>query len=239
MSFIGGLRRLFGGGHASTAELSGDPGPRHSARESGALPRAAMQLPRTDPAEELRGAIERFAERMEGHAAREGAQLTEVRSALEPLSRMGDALGELRRSAITLNETFAEHAESARRASESSHSLLQRAGDSLVSQADVVAGMQQQVDGLVRTFASLGEDLDRLRSSLTEIAEHSGRSATSLAELVEEQARRDRELVRELRGFRVWTSGLLVALLLMMMVVLAGGAIVLLSLPRLFDQVVA
>jgi len=222
MAIFSGLRRIFGGGHSSSGSGVREWGTIQSGEGPGTLPRVATSIPAIDPAEELRGAIERFAERMEGHAARDGALLTEVRGSLEPLSRIGDALGELRRSAITLNETFAEHAESTRRASEGSHSLLQRVGDSLVSQADVVAGMEQQVDGLVRAFSSLGEDLDRLRSSLTEIAEHSGKSAASLTSLVEEQARRDSALVQEIRSFRRWTAGLLVALVLLGTVILVA-----------------
>lgn len=226
MALFDGLRRLIGArSHASASSLDGEFGR--------GLSKVATPILAPDPAEELRATLDRLAGGMERHLAREEDSWNQVRSALMPLERIGDALGELRRTSVTLNETLAEHADGTRRASESTQSLLERVGDSLVSQADVVAGMHQQVDGLVRSFGALGEDIDRLRASLTLIAENSGRSAATLSELIHEQSRRDTELVREIRGFRTVTAALLALVLLGVAGLAVGGFLLARSLAAL------
>lgn len=238
MALFGGLRdgwrRMFGGAPHGDGEhdphgflASGRRGQDQLSTggtqvANGGLPRVAAPILAPSPAEELRMAFDRLSVQLEGHLGREAGALEELRTSLEPLGRVGESLGELRRSAITLNDTLSEHAEHARRSAEGTQSLLQRVGDSLVAQADVVGGMQQQIDGLVRTFATVGEDLDRLRASLGQIADHSSRSAGSLVELVEHQSLRDGALVDELRRFRSWTLGLLAAILV---VALGAGAL--------------
>ncbi|MFO0873298.1 MAG: hypothetical protein U0575_04930 [Phycisphaerales bacterium] len=211
---IRGIRRFFGGGGRGDGlgpdrrrQEPGHGDARSSAIDGGAALAAplAPALPAHAAADELRAAIVRLTEQIE----RQQLGATDLAAALEPLPRFGEALSDLRRQGVTIGETLADHTERGRRSAEHSHALLQRVGDSLVGQAEVVANVQQQMDALVRTFGGLGEDLDRLRASLGEIATHAATSASTLATLADRQQRREEELVASLRSWRGWSLAIL------------------------------
>lgn len=185
-----------------------------------ATPLASLPQPGQDTADRmemldsLRTAITRLAEQLD----RQQLGTNDVAAALEPLPRLAESLGDLRRQGVAINETLAEHAERSHRAAEQANSLLQRVGDSLVGQGDVVVGVQQQMDALVRTFGGLGDDLERVRASLGEIAIHASKSAATLTGIAERQQAREERVLRLVRTFGIWCIGLLL--------VTAGAAVV-------------
>jgi hypothetical protein len=201
MALIHGIRRMFGGGRNAQSASNGPLPPAAAPIVVASTATAAA----TPTLVELKSVLDQLSARLE----RDADGLAELRSTLAPLATLPESVTEVRRSAMTLNETFAEHAERSRRSSDGSNALLQRVGDSLMGQAEVVGGLQEQMEAMVRTFGGVGEDLDRLRASIGQVAEHGGRSANSLSELVESQSRRELALADELRHFRAWILGLL------------------------------
>lgn len=204
MPIVTGIRRFFARGGQQPAHQPGRSA--HDAANGPLSPAAApLVAPLPSVGEELRAAIVKLVEQLD----RQQLGTSDVAAALEPLPRLAESLGDLRRQGMSINETLAEHAERSHRATEQANSLLQRVGDSLAGQGDVVAGVQQQMDALVRTFGGLSDDLERVRGSLAEIATHASSSATTLAGIAERQQAREERVLSLVRTFGIWVVALL------------------------------
>ncbi|HMN96354.1 MAG TPA: hypothetical protein PKC43_08595 [Phycisphaerales bacterium] len=208
MPLLPDLRRFFGRSPKATAIDGSAPALPPGEADSG----AALRLAAEEIVAELR---------------RERDALAALGEALAPLPRIAEGVGDVRRHAVVIHETFAQHADRSQRSSEAMSGLLERVGDSLVGQAETVGQMHEQVNLVVRTVGTLGDDLDRLRSSLTDIAEHSARASTTLSQLAERQIEREERLIGEMQSWRAWSIGLLAVVAAGMIVAATALVIVL------------
>lgn len=212
MPLLPDLRRFFGRGAKGDAGGAGIAGNAHALPPGSGEDAAAMRL---------------AAEQIVSELQRERAALTALGEALAPLPRIAEGVGEVRRHAVVIHETFAQHADRSQRSAEAMNGLLERVGDSLVGQAETVGQMHEQVNLVVRTVGTLGDDLDRLRASLGDIAEHSAKASSTLAQLAERQIEREERMLGEMQSWRAWSIGLLAVMAVGMTVAAVALIIVL------------